>query len=556
MIVTMKKIGVWLCMAVILLAASCSENSKMRNVLEGVPADADVVAVVNLREVLESAGGSVDGNSVKFPSFIMDELSERDAEDIDEIKDFLLKSGLDPEVCAFVADYEKQYPVTVFSLKDKKQFVKKIEDMGYREKSSNGSGVIYSKKVYEGHSSDYDDYGYIAVADDYVYRIDRVWVGSSFKPVQYLRRIMGNASEDNFASTIYCDYLMDGNVGGLYAKFPKDVKRELRKSGAPSDLLAFCDGAVCLRGSLDVNKLVMDAMCFDADGKELDMSKLNEYINTSATISEDALSYLGRNDCVVYAVSLKDFAWDKYADMLAEIGNFSRTDRAELSVVVDYLRKIDGTIAMGFGLTNGLESIGKISSSNGNDILDQVSVTLVVETKDGKAKQVTDDLKALLDEVNIPTDKYEDGFTVNLGRIGFNGTIELRHKGNFVVIANHQVKQGSCNAVVKNAGLEKNIGALFLGLDRDNKLMCDLNVKYDTKLKMSCEPEKLHLKVEFVLDGDDSIGLIAKIAKAVIGVKNNAAEIKEIMGVTRTSYNYDIEDNAEEIVEVEIDEYE
>ena len=187
----MKKIGVWLCMAVILLAASCSENSKMRNVLEGVPADAAVVAVVNLREVLESAGGSVDGNSVKFPSFIMDELSERDAEDLDEIKDFLLKSGLDPEVCAFVADYEKQYPVTVFSLKDKKQFVKKIEDMGYREKSSNGSGVIYSKKVYEGHTSDYDDYGYIAVADDYVYRIDRVWVGSSFKPVQYLRRMMG-----------------------------------------------------------------------------------------------------------------------------------------------------------------------------------------------------------------------------------------------------------------------------------------------------------------------------------------------------------------------------
>ena len=64
------------------------------------------------------------------------------------------------------------------------------------------------------------------------------------------------------------------------------------------------------------------------------------------------------------------------------------------------------------------------------------------------------------------------------------------------------------------------------------------------------------MKVEFLLGGDDSIGLIAKIAKAVIGVKNNAAEIKEIMGVTRTSYNYDIEDNAEEIVEVEIDEYE
>ena len=40
-----------------LMAASCSDNSKMKGLLEQVPADADVVLVGSVKTVLESAGG-------------------------------------------------------------------------------------------------------------------------------------------------------------------------------------------------------------------------------------------------------------------------------------------------------------------------------------------------------------------------------------------------------------------------------------------------------------------------------------------------------------------
>ncbi|MGM9843194.1 MAG: hypothetical protein ACI30S_03105 [Muribaculaceae bacterium] len=530
----MKKICLWLSMAVAMIASSCTEN-----VLNGVPADADLVAVVNLREVLESAGGSVDGTSIKLPSFLTDELSSSDEEKVEELTDFYMKSGINPEYCALYAKFRDSHPVLVFMLKDRSKFLNSIEDNGYREKSSEEGMVVYSKKTHEGFDSEWDRYSYVAVSDDYVYRIDDVRVGSDFKPVQHFRRMSEKLADGNFGSTAYGEYINEGNVAGMYVKIPKEVKKDLRENGVPSDLLEFCEGSICLRGNLDVNKLVVDAKCFDTEGKEFDMSKLKKYYDTSATISSEALEYLGNDECAVYAASLKDIAWDRYEELLEESGELSRREVSEMKTVFEYLRNIDGTVAMGFGLPNGLESFGTIVSGNERVFLENISSTLVIETKDGKAEWLSNGLKDILEKVGFPLEEAGDGFTIELSKLGFGGTIELRHKDNFVIIANHPIRKGSCNSVVKNAGLGDALCAFFVGLNKDNKLMSDLNVKYDLELKVVVLPGKAEMQAELSVDGDDSRGLIAKIVKSAVGIANDAKEIEKKMGLNSRSYDYD-----------------
>lgn len=66
------------------MVASCSDNSKMKGLLEQVPADADVVFVGNVKTVLESAGGALDNSQVILPAFISDNMSQGEKQKFDE----------------------------------------------------------------------------------------------------------------------------------------------------------------------------------------------------------------------------------------------------------------------------------------------------------------------------------------------------------------------------------------------------------------------------------------------------------------------------------------
>ena len=85
-----------------LMAASCSDNSKMKGLLEQVPADADVVLVGSVKTVLESAGGKLENSQIILPAFISDNLSQGEKKDFDEANAFLKDSGIDPEACAVI----------------------------------------------------------------------------------------------------------------------------------------------------------------------------------------------------------------------------------------------------------------------------------------------------------------------------------------------------------------------------------------------------------------------------------------------------------------------
>lgn len=158
----------------LVMTTSCSDNGKMKALLEQIPENTEVVCVGNVKTILESAGGSIEDSKIKLPSYVLDALPRQKANDIDKANDFLKKSGIDLDACAIFGNYKDSRPIILFALSDKSQFIAAIEKDGYKETNFDGDAKLYKKKVYEGSSSEYDDYGYLLIKDDYAYWIERV----------------------------------------------------------------------------------------------------------------------------------------------------------------------------------------------------------------------------------------------------------------------------------------------------------------------------------------------------------------------------------------------
>ena len=522
------KINGLLCLILaMVLSTSCSDNAKMKGLLEHVPAGMDVVLVGNVKTIVESAGGTMEDSKIQLPKFIMNALPDDASEGMDKCNRFLKKSGVDIDACAMVVNYKENHPVFVFALNDRDKFVEAIEDEGFKEKSSEGDFVIYSAKVSEGSDPDYDDYAYIAVDGSCAYWIDNVWVGSDFKPVPYLEQLIDDAKENSYANTSCGAYIVEGNAGGLAVTFPKDVEKELKVRGMPSELASLYSGSVCMRGNLTNNQCTLEVKLFDQDGQEISAEKYSKLMDTSATISEKALSLLGSDEFMIYAMSLKNFNWDNYADMMAEAAGMGRSDRAQLNAVMSYFEKVDGTVAWGFGLTKGIESIENFYCNK--EPMNQFSSTLVVEVKEGKAKQMIEDLKGFMEKAELPFEETSNGLTFNFENIGESGSLYIKNIDKFIVMANHPIKEDNDNPLVKSTDFVNYLSVFCISLPKDNKLMRDLRVKNDVKLGLYCKPNTMETSMTLDIDGDDETGVIAKAAKIVINMVEQSEDIARRM---------------------------
>lgn len=508
---------------IVAVVMALSGSSKMKNLLKQIPADAEIVAVGNVQTILESAGGKIEDSKISLPSFFTDFLGKEKMKDIDKANEFLKKSGIAPEACAVFGYFKKNNPVILFALNDAKQFVKTIEEEGFKEKDKDGDITIYTKKVYEGYNPEYDDYGYIAINGNYAYWIERVWAGSDLRPASFLPQVIKDAADKNFADTPYGSYILDGNAGGVAFKWPKEMRQMMRESGVPSDLLSIYDGTVCLRGNLKKEKAELVMKMFDENGKELDAELFKDFMDPSAQIDKKALKLLGKDEVMVMAASLKEVKWDKYADLITGTARMSRAEKAQMNVVFDYLKNVEGTVAAGFGLTNGMESVKQMNSHD--EVMQAFSTTLVVETKDDKAKRIMNDLKGLMEKMRMPFEDNAKGFTIDLSQMGTSGKVYAGIVDDFIVVANHPIKEDGQNIWANEGDLTDYISAFGMWLKKDNKLMRDLGLPYEVKFTVCCKPKSMETSMVLEIDGDDSPGVIAGIAKLALKMAEKGKEM-------------------------------
>lgn len=502
--------------AATLLLAACSGHNGSTELLEKVPHDMDIVVYGDLETIIESAGGTVSDNHFTLPTYFTDELNERSLHRVEKLNAMLSECGIDPKVGVVAGKFDYKQPVVLFSISSAKKLSSALENNGWEETESSSDFTIYKKKTYESSMPEYDDYSYIGVNDNVIYVIADVWVGSSFNAVSTMQDFASAAKSKNFASTSFAEYISDSNAGGLCVHLPAEMRKELRREGIPSSLTSLLNGVVCVKGSINGDNAEAWCKMFDEDGNEVDYSQFADIYDINATISSKALKFINKNEQLVAAMALKDVDWDELIEMAGQMGGLSRSQRAMFNVAQGYLNKLDGTMAVGVGLLNGMESIEALDRYNSRPF-DEVMATIVVETKSGKGKSLLSDIKGAFDSMHIPYNETSHGIKVSV-QDGIDFYVE--NHDDILVLSTRKIETGS-NQAADYAKLTDYLMGAGVAVDHSDPLFRDLGIPYDVRLAMCGKggehPEGI---IRMTVSGGSEKGIIAKIAKTAIKLKN------------------------------------
>ncbi len=523
------------CFMLLFLATSCFNNSKTKNLLDQIPADLDIVVVGDAKTIIESAGGTIEESQIILPSYLTDEMSNSDLNEYDKLKSFLKNSGIDVNACAIAGNYSDSNPIVVFALQDQNKFTKTIEENDFREKDTE-NGVIYYKKEKLSEYG-YNQIEYIAIKDSYGYYLE-MWAENDLYPMKNLQSFIEDATENSFGSTPFNKFITAGNAAGMSFKIPSELRQKIRKAGIPNSIAELYEGFICLNGNLSDNTAEINMKWFSENGQEKRAEDFANFMDLSAKISRQALSYLGKDECLVYAASIKDMDWDSYMDMLAETARLSRSDRASLSIIQAYLEKIDGTIALGTGLTNGIQSIANLSQ--GKNVLNEFALSLIFETKPGKAKGIINDLKGLMESQQIEFEDNNDGFSLTIP--DKNEPIYVEAKDNIIILSTHKIKNNNHNATIEKIDFTNYTAAIGFVLDKNNQLMKDLEIDQNLAMAFSADAQTLEFSLSLSIDGEESsAGVIAKLAKTFLGIISQEEKLEKKWNASlygNNDYNY------------------
>lgn len=510
-----------LCLSVILLATGCGSNN-LAELLEHVPADADFVITGDIKTILESAGGKAEGSEVKMPDYIGTMQSDRDAREMEKDLQWLKNSGIDVTSGAVVfLKYQDRAPFIVFAITDKDKLKKALEVEGFNENDKVDDVDIYVKKD-EGEYGSYTRNSYVAIDGGYGYWIPDVWSDDD-KGMKMIKQYLLSLSNNTMASTDIADYVSEGNVAGMIAKLPSELRREMAKAGVPEEMANLYSGYVCINSKLDGDEAEARLKLFDENGKAKTTEDWNKMMDIKAKIDPEALAYMSPEESLIYAVSMKNINWDKYMDQFDSSGRLSRQDKSFLTIVKSYLEKFDGTVAIGVGLKNGKASIEAID--RGEKVLDHLPVTIVAQTKQGKAASLIKDIKSLLGNQNeLFYTSTSNGLRLTLPKEA--GTLWLEAKDNMLILSTLPVKKGS-NPVAEHVNFQDYIFAAALHLGKDNALMRDFDIKNDLTATLAFDAEEGELVLKVKMTGEGETGLIERFVRSVIGMGKKYEQMRE-----------------------------
>lgn len=509
-----------LCLSVIILTTACGSN-RLSELLEHVPADADFVMTGDIKTILESAGGKAEGSEVRMPDYFGEMQSDREAREMEEDQRWIKNSGIDVTSCAMVIHkYQDRYPVIVFAIADKDKLKKALEVEGFKEKDEVDDVDIYVKKD-EGYSS-YTRQSYVAIDGGYGYWIGEVWSDDA-KGMKMIKQYLLSLSNRPMADTDMADYVCDGKAAGMIAKLPSELRREMAKAGVPEEMANLYSGYVCLNAKIDGDEAEARLKLFDENGKAKTTEDWGKMMDMKAKIDPEALAYMSPEECLVYAVSVKNMDWDKYMAQFASAARLSRQDKSVLTIIKSYLEKFDGTLAIGVGLKNGKASVEAIDK--GEEVLNHLPVTIVAQTKEGKAASLIKDVKSLLGNQNeIFYTSTSNGLRLNLPKN--IGTVWFEAKDNMLILSSLPVKKGS-NPVAEHVNFQDYIFAAALHLGKDNPLMRDLDAKSDLTATLAFDAEAGEAVLRLKMTSEGEAGLIERFLRSVIGMGKKYEQMRE-----------------------------
>lgn len=505
---TMTKAAFGVMMLIMIMMTSCSK-SKEEKLMDKIPADVDLIAVCDVKTLVESLDGTVNGSSIQISDDVTDILSNGEKKQLDEYLSNIEDSGIDAEVCAVFTNLKDDCLYYVFQIEDQKKFISLIQSYDFEEEDVEDGWTLYA------HKGKY--YGsYIRIKDSYAYYIPDVYEYDEYDAARNIKKMMRKAENNPFGKTNMSKYIAGGNAGGVSFRIPREVKKKLEESGVPSEFIKN-DGYLCLRSTLNDNCARFVAKCFDKNGEEMKTEEFNKYCDVNATLNPEAMKYLHEDEFLLVGYSLKSVDWDKIEELMEDL--MSSDEKAIWIVVKSYLEKIDGTIAFGVGLNGGISSIENIERAQNID--EEIPMTMVIETKQGKARSIVNDLRVLIDESGLPYEECADGLTIRVPGGARNTelmTWDVEAKDNYLVLSNRPIKQYS-NAVLQDMSLKNKKSIAVLDMPKNNELLNDFGIEDHVKIVLSSDVKTKEVVMELEFGEPGKGGLLGKIIKTIENVE-------------------------------------
>ncbi len=512
-----------------LVLAACSGSSNQTDLLEKIPANADFAAVGNAKHLIESAGGTVEDSKITLPSLITDLMSNGDKTEMDETLDMIEKSGVNIEAGGIVVNnLEKGRPIFILGINDVDKFTKYIKEEYFNVEEEADGVTYYLKKKASEYNEEYTRVQYIAIDGSYAYVSDEVSSKRKNELKEIIQNIIADAKKESLADTNFGSYISSGNSGGLYINIPEELiegmEQTYRKMGLPTDFVEMLNGVICLKGNLTGNTATVGMKFFNEDGSDKSVEFFSKYMNVNAKVSSKALSYISKDESLVYAVAAEDINWDEYMDMMGDAAQFDSQTRSAMTLAKTYMEKFNGTLAIGVGMPHGLKSISLLNDEE--NILKEISMTIAYETKDGEAEKLLKDAKSMLDGMKISYTETPDGITVSVPE-GM-GTVYAKADDNIIVIANHEISDSNDNLAVSKINLTDYSGGIAFAIDKEHQMIKDLGLSNTIATGITFNAATMEGEMTLSVDGEGSDGLIANIIKACMKVAENEESIMRI----------------------------
>ncbi len=470
---------------VTLMAVSCSDNKP--ELLKQVPADTDLVALIDAQAILESAGFVAGDGSLQVPQYVADKLSDSQMKDLAEAAAL---ECVDAKAVVIAYNYSDPSPVAFFTLNCREEFVKYLSVRKYDEMSAEDGYTLYGDA---GGSR-------VVVGQNQAYIYDGVR-NPVFMPITEVKGMLSSAAKSDITSTP-AGKKIGGHTVSMLAAIPSASQLGVSNMTIPG----MPEGSMfLLHADLTGTELKAESACLDSDGKMLMMDDVVS--GGFSTVDSEALKYLTADESLVMAFSLKGVDWDRVMELAG--AGLSRSERASLVMIQPYLNAIDGTVAVGAGFADGMTSVSKIINGNGSESLSGLSFTALVQLKEERAADQLMQLKGLAQLSGMSMTNTDSCFSLALDQ---SNTIYVEEHDGMIIVANHPLHRSGANRTVAALPWGSYTGAIGLVLDKSDKIVSDLRMDYELSVELSGSKDGKSILV-YTLKGGDAKGLIERTAK-------------------------------------------
>lgn len=439
-----------------LLVFSCTQQSQV-SLLETVPADVKSVAVTDLDKLLKEAGCGVSSGKVTFTDDVNALMSHSGIgeTEIGMITRFAGSGAVALDEVVMFSDARDRMCLT-FHVKDEPTLLSMIDSCGI----STGARV------------EADEYSYYPVQDGFiVVGNGQGWLleRKSHDIVADVKLMLQNAEQASVGKVEWKTRFLEND--DMFAALI-DVPVSLEAYFGSAEYAATVVG---VNADSERDYAVVDVKLYTSEGKRLKINTLLAPINSSF------LKYLYPYDIAALAVGVPaDVDWHALYETFEPMMSYDT--RAALSMMLPYMKSIEGTMSFAFGPVAGAQALNMAS-------VETWEFAMMMPLKPGMAQESYNSIRQLARNYNLPFKEVENAMEYKSGEV----TFYLSAVNDCIVFSNREIVERGDTRLSADSFEGKAI-ALVADVSYKSEIMKAMDIPFGFEFTAWVDDDRLQLR--------------------------------------------------------------